>query len=408
MRIEQGFLHDILENPEDDTPRLVYADWLEDQGRVERAELIRVQCELVRLDRYDPRWPGLRRREDQLLAHTWQWIEDIGLGELEEPQFRRGFLEHAAFANCLDYLAQARRLLQRVPMSSAAFGALVDVDDEREASDGLRKLLGSKYIRPLRRLEFHTTEDFPREGLALLSRLPSRACLEELDLSDNDLNDEDVEVLARCPTLARLRVLNLGYNDFGAEGVYHLAASPHVAGLRELILDGGEYRNHGVEGIVELVSSSYLTGLTALSLYNNHIGSEGLTQLARWPGLEGLVRLNLGYYFRHDAAERDPDPAGMRELVESPQWKVLRELDVSNGTLGDLATLEMFLAAANVATLRVLHLGGFGDQEDEAARLVARAPVLDGLIELHFDRHGLTLAGRHLLHERFGERLLIV
>jgi uncharacterized protein (TIGR02996 family) len=262
MGIERSFLHDILENAEDDAPRLVYADWLDDQGRVERAELIRVQCELARLDRYDPLWPRQRRRQDELLAaHGQQWVEDLGLGELEEPRFRRGFVEHAAFNDCLEYLAQAGRLLQRVPLSGATFGALVDVDDEREAAVGLRKLLGSKYVRPLRRLEFHTTQDFPREGLALFSRLPSRACLEELDLSDNDLNDGDVEVLARCPTLARLRVLNLGYNDFTAEGVHHLAASPHVAGLRELNLDGGEYCHPGVDGIEELVSSPYLTRL---------------------------------------------------------------------------------------------------------------------------------------------------
>jgi uncharacterized protein (TIGR02996 family) len=27
-----GFLSDIVEHPEDDAPRLIYADWLQDQG----------------------------------------------------------------------------------------------------------------------------------------------------------------------------------------------------------------------------------------------------------------------------------------------------------------------------------------------------------------------------------------
>jgi uncharacterized protein (TIGR02996 family) len=35
----------ILENPADDLPRLVYADWLEEHGQPERAEFIRLQCE---------------------------------------------------------------------------------------------------------------------------------------------------------------------------------------------------------------------------------------------------------------------------------------------------------------------------------------------------------------------------
>jgi uncharacterized protein (TIGR02996 family) len=46
-----AFLCDIKENPEDETPRLILADWLEEYGDehdAARAELIRVQCEMAR------------------------------------------------------------------------------------------------------------------------------------------------------------------------------------------------------------------------------------------------------------------------------------------------------------------------------------------------------------------------
>jgi uncharacterized protein (TIGR02996 family) len=43
-----NLLRNILDNPEDDTVRLVYADWLQENGRPEYAEFIRVQIELVR------------------------------------------------------------------------------------------------------------------------------------------------------------------------------------------------------------------------------------------------------------------------------------------------------------------------------------------------------------------------
>lgn len=43
----QGLLDAILDTPGDDVPRLVYADWLEDNGQPERAEFIRVQVELA-------------------------------------------------------------------------------------------------------------------------------------------------------------------------------------------------------------------------------------------------------------------------------------------------------------------------------------------------------------------------
>ena len=41
---DEAFLADIAENPDDDASRLVYADWLDDHGEADRAELIRLQC----------------------------------------------------------------------------------------------------------------------------------------------------------------------------------------------------------------------------------------------------------------------------------------------------------------------------------------------------------------------------
>ncbi len=47
MTIPKGFLAAILANPADDTPRLILADWLEENGQESRAEFIRVQIELA-------------------------------------------------------------------------------------------------------------------------------------------------------------------------------------------------------------------------------------------------------------------------------------------------------------------------------------------------------------------------
>ena len=43
-----ALLRRILENPADDAPRLILSDWLEENGQDERADFIRVQCELGR------------------------------------------------------------------------------------------------------------------------------------------------------------------------------------------------------------------------------------------------------------------------------------------------------------------------------------------------------------------------
>lgn len=44
MTTEQALLAAVIAKPADDSPRLVYADWLEENGQTERAEVIRYQC----------------------------------------------------------------------------------------------------------------------------------------------------------------------------------------------------------------------------------------------------------------------------------------------------------------------------------------------------------------------------
>jgi uncharacterized protein (TIGR02996 family) len=59
MSDEKALLAAIWEHPHEDTPRLLYADWLQENGQPERAEFIRVGCELARLTTWDERHRGL-------------------------------------------------------------------------------------------------------------------------------------------------------------------------------------------------------------------------------------------------------------------------------------------------------------------------------------------------------------
>ena len=56
---DTAFLRTILASPEDDAPRLVYADWLDENGDPDRAEFIRLQIRLGRTDPHHPEWPRL-------------------------------------------------------------------------------------------------------------------------------------------------------------------------------------------------------------------------------------------------------------------------------------------------------------------------------------------------------------
>lgn len=131
---ERPFLEAILCNPNSDAERLTFADWLEEQGQVERAEFIRCQAQLARWPdaeycpmcgkhwqfrvgvegqsdcRSDHRWyvrdhRELVRRERELLLQVLpEWISETspfnlmlrGGGKPDEllftPVFRRGFV----------------------------------------------------------------------------------------------------------------------------------------------------------------------------------------------------------------------------------------------------------------------------------------------------------------------------
>ena len=70
MSQEHAFLRAIIEDPDTDSHRLVYTDWLDDTEVTEnrdRAEFIRVQCQLARLPDDTPERPNLTERERVLL-----------------------------------------------------------------------------------------------------------------------------------------------------------------------------------------------------------------------------------------------------------------------------------------------------------------------------------------------------
>lgn len=112
MTDEQSLLATILNNPDDDTPRLVFADWLDENGQEERAELIRVQIELARYPT-----ASLRSREWELLvSHGHEWKEQAGVPNEATVEFRRGFIEFATFSACNDWLAFHAGILENNPI----------------------------------------------------------------------------------------------------------------------------------------------------------------------------------------------------------------------------------------------------------------------------------------------------
>ncbi len=246
MLSDNSFLQTILAHPDDDGPRLVYADWLEERGECDRAELIRLQClggpdERIRelLSRHGRRWAG------PVARHAYGY------------SFKRGFVgEFAIEASVL--LQHAEEIFHGIPVA-------------------LVRVIGA------------------RSAMRQLFELPLLARVRALHLTGCNVGDEGAVRLSACPYLAGLHTLRVGCNAIGDRGVEYLADSPQLVGLQSLVLHGNLIGDAGAHA---LATADGLINLYALDLSENHIGETGAGALAKSARHPRLVRLDLSHQFK--------------------------------------------------------------------------------------------------------------
>lgn len=63
----ESLLRAVFDNPDDDTARLVFADFLDERGQSDRATLIRIQCEMNQRERASNRYKQLVQQQVELV-----------------------------------------------------------------------------------------------------------------------------------------------------------------------------------------------------------------------------------------------------------------------------------------------------------------------------------------------------
>ncbi len=200
---EAAFLQAIAED-DDPAGRLVFADWLEEQGDNSRAEFLRVQCELESSALPEERRRALRLRERELLdAHRHRWLQAFGL-PLEDVSFRGG-------------------LIAGMRLSQWEDGRLLDAEH-------------APWFVTLTELDLSGLGigDAGLARFAATARFPS---LRKLILSDNEISDTGVLALARAEGLPRLGTVYLFQNQISPVAPVSLGKA---APFRVWSLDLGE------------------------------------------------------------------------------------------------------------------------------------------------------------------------
>jgi uncharacterized protein (TIGR02996 family) len=319
MSQEIGFLRAILEEPDDDTHRLVYADWLEEQGDTSRAEFIRMQCARSRLPSDDPRRVEMFRREEHFLRdHGDRWLEPLRL-PLGAWHFRRGFLDSATLPASVFLLHH--RLLFRI--SALKYLRLTqEYGSGLTGADELARLLAaSPFLLRLNTLAL-PPGDLSAAGAAALAESRALSRLSSLHLGSNQIGPAGARALAESPVLAGLHFLNLNDNAIGRRGLTALVTSPHLRQLVSLDLDDNGL---GDAGALILAAPANVSRLTALRLTDNGIGPPGARALARGPHLTRLTYLALNGNPLGDG--------GAEELLQAP-WQHMQGLSVRDCNIG--------------------------------------------------------------------------
>jgi len=315
----EPFLKAVLDDPDADAPRLVYADWLEEHGDP-RADFIRVQCELAQLADEAPQHDALSDRRDRLLRmYGESWRAEIPEWARAYCEFTRGFVSEVTifrpwrrhFGPELSRLAPVEKVtLKNLHIDPESFtdapgvrhlNSLVILDEQLEY-DQLKALMHSRAaLAPLRCLDIMWTE-FRDAGalmvalsphLERLRRLELKACslspravhvlthearslhnLNWLDLSNNDLNDDSIWTLANAASMRGLTHLFLNSNKITNQGLSYLADSHCLANLTDLELDGNVFGDASIPLIVERFSK-----LRHLSVAGNFLTIGGAMRL---------------------------------------------------------------------------------------------------------------------------------
>lgn len=272
---EAGLLRAIAAKPDDDAPRLVYADFLIERG-IGWGEVIRLSL--------PP--PEFGTPEDEQLErlkkkHLKAWLEPI-----------RPFITSWSIS---------RGLLDFVDTQVAKFLGAADAISLR-APRGTLMLGGLK------------AKELPQLAATPLGRF------REVRLSEQRLDDAQLTVLAASPSIAGVEEWDLGGNHFGDEGVKALAASPHFAACKALLFRTLELPTMTSAALAAVLSSEQLplleqvtmdvTGLegafdgcraklSSLGLSTSGtLTDETLRALARAGSLAGLTHLALGWNSR--------------------------------------------------------------------------------------------------------------
>jgi len=418
--LEPKLIAEVLAHPDDDAPRLVHADWLEEHGDP-RAALIRVQCELAATDPVEPGYGDLLLREEELLEQhqaTWlrnlQKFQDFAYG-VERPErfcrksgewretFHRGYIGYGTFSHPFAANAVYQSVLQYAPVQRVAFRTSLkgwlDKANEMKALHGVKGLLLAE-----------TGQQAADDSSWLKD--PPWTNLEELSFNPRD--PAALQQMAGSPAYQNLKRLRCRWLNPHPEAVQALSESGVVASLNQLNWNGPS-----LTGMISALFSSQEARLRILTASGVLTDSDN-SDFFNAPGLRNLTELRISHEnpgdFLHDLFQPGICPhlrlLGLGNL-ESPTLNItefppgaasLRQLDFSNCKIG-AKTLKAISQSAHLTNLTHLDVRNISLSDRQAATMI-EAGNFANLRKLVVQTRKLKPPALKAMKKRFGKAKL--
>ena len=403
MSTEAALLRAIREMPDEDTPRLVYADYLDEEGDAARAEFIRVQVERARLAEGAPQRAALEDREHDLLAQhesAWLGVAPDDMDGLTEWEFERGFV-HEIAANPYFMLGPGSDLCAAHPVRRwrVQGGQMDMIEDLRET--GQKAWFGR--LEAIDLAGWYTT-------IGELGQFLCRsnfARLRELDLTARPGLDALPELLGYTPFRDQLKILRCGapaqYYDEGRLDVWELVRALGTENtLEELTAAGAQLTADDLGGLLAAACCQNLTSLDIrynqimqhgweafrdakcrlreLDISGTQMGATSLDDLLGCASVAELQRLQLNGC--------GSEIANLRALARSRFWTRAEALRMQQGSVPEISLDPLFTATGSPA-LRVLDVGQNWIRDGGVAQL-CEAPWAGSLTYLDLSSNYLT------------------
>jgi uncharacterized protein (TIGR02996 family) len=353
MSDESALLAAIWEHPQEDTPRLMYADWLDERGgesEAARAELIRVQCALESLDGDDPRFDELEARAEAL-QNKWdrKWRRAMPKGCKQGYVYTRGFpVPYLGQLSVAGLVKQGESRMKCAPLWRYHYGVYGRHLDE---------LLAWPYLH---RLEmFALRPDLPDGWAKRLAACDGLRNVTDLQLIDCWLSADEMQTILDAWTGRHLRTLRFDTSD--SDALWVLANHPAAAGLRSLVIDECRLPTTAIR---HLARGKSLTQLIGLTFDYGRMGDALVKELLKWPVLRKLRSLSL--------AENRLTNAGAVALAKSRSLANLRSLWLGANRIGAKG-IQALVASPHLARVTKVTLYDNPGMKSEAARTAVRA-----------------------------------